>query len=518
MDPLSTFHLLTRLPPDELESAAEDVIARASLSDYIRLAWHIEHEDEPLKWAWHADCIAEHAEALWHGEIEWLIINILPGIAKSLFCSVYFPGWGWLDRPQTRFLCCSTNDLVVFRDARRHRKMIRSEWYQRLFMPDWSLSKSQAATGSFANTRGGERVSRTVRAGSLGARPHVKILDDPNDPERSDSEDCDKVNRWLESTFLKRKIIGMPDKLLLVQQRVAEMDASGFMLARQRKAKTVHLVLPNEYDPSRTFVSVVTRKETGEVWEDPREEEGELLAPELMDAEETELNKEDPAVYSAQFQQDPTPKAGIIFKRDMFRRWDYNPQPKPPDGVRPTYPLPAEFDYSFISCDPNNLKDDGKNTANTDYCPIQLWGVQGLDMYLRLELRQKLSAGAAVNAIYDFCQRYPEIFAVLIEKSASGPTMVGTLRALMGLAHEGELEEKYRKIRAWTVQGESKKQRAKGVVSVAAAGRIYIPNELEFAEYEYWLAEVCGFPRRRRDDRVDCLTQAIRFVESRPFG
>lgn len=519
MDPLSAWHLLTTLPPDELEDAAKDVVARFSLADFIRLSWHVEHEDEPLKWGWHADCIAEHSEALWHGEIEWLIINILPGIGKSIFCSVDFPAWAWLDRPQTRFLCCSTNDLVVFRDARRHRKLIQSNWYRRLFLPDWTLSKSQKATGSFGNTRGGERVSRTVRAGSLGARPHVKILDDPNDPERSDTDECSKVNSWLETTFLKRKIIGMPDKLLLIQQRVGENDASGFMLARQRKAKTVHLILPNEYDPARTFVSFAVHPETGEIWGDPRETEGELLAPNLMGPEETELNKEDPEIYSAQFQQDPTPKSGIIFQRDWFRRWSYNPDPTPAaDDIRPTYPLPAEFDYSFISCDPNNLRDENKSTANTDYCPIQLWGVKGLDAYLRTEHREKLSATVAVNAIHDFCLRYPEIFAVLIEKSAAGPTMIGTLRALMGLAHEVEIEEQYRKVRAWSVQGEKKIQRARGVVSVVSAGRVYIPNELEFAEFSWWLDEVCGFPRKRRDDRVDCLTQALRFVESRPFS
>jgi hypothetical protein len=518
MDPLSAFHLLTRLPPDELEDTAKAVIGEASLAWYIRFAWHLEHEDEPLKWGWHADCIAEHCEALWDGEIEWLIVSILPGIGKSLWCSVYFPSWGWIGRPRTKFLCCSTNDLIVFRDARRHRDLVEHRWYRRLFLPDWTLSKSQKATGSFANTRGGERVSRTVRSGSLGARPHVKILDDPNDPESSDSESCDKVNRWLENTFLKRKIIGLPDKLLVIQHRVAEMDASGFLLARKRKAKHVHLVLPNEYDPARTFVSFVPRRETGETWEDPRTEEGELLAPDLMGPEETELNKEDMEVYSALYQQDPTPPSGLIFQRDWFRRWSYEPNETPPDDVRPTYPLPAKFDYSFISCDPNNLRDENASRANTDYCPIQLYGVLGPNVYLREELRQKLSAGAATMAIYQYVQLHPNIICTLIERSAAGPTMITSLRNLLGVPHEDQAPEAFRKVRAWRVQGESKRQRAKGVVHIVQAGRVYIPNELEFGEYEYWLMEVCGFPRRRRDDRVDCLTQALRYVESKPFG
>jgi predicted phage terminase large subunit-like protein len=144
--------------------------------------------------------------------------------------------------------------------------------------------------------------------------------------------------------------------------------------------------------------------------------------------------------------------------------------------------------------------------------------VLGQDIYLRAEQRQKLSTGAAVNAIIDFLNHHDDISHVLIEKSASGPTMIGTLRALRGLAHEGDLAEEYQFFRPWTVQGESKPQRAKGVVSIVADGRVFIPNEQEFGEMEYWLAEITGFPRRRRDDRVDCMTQALKFIESKPYG
>jgi predicted phage terminase large subunit-like protein len=514
-NPVEAFHLLTKLPPDELADAAMDVVSRASLADFIRYAWDVQHDGEPLKWERHIACIGEHLEALWAHEIEWLIINIEPGVAKSLICSVDFPSWVWLKYPAARFLCSSANDIVTFRDARRHRDLVESDWYRRLFLPDWGLSRSQKATGSFANSAGGERVSRTVNAGITGSRPHCKIIDDPNNPLGS-ADDHDKVNTWLKDVLLKRRILGRPDCLCLIQQRIAENDASGFLLERRKKPKTVHLMLPNEFDPPRSFHSIVTNKETGKPWEDWRTEEGELLCPQLLNREETDREKEDPATYSAQYQQDPTPASGIIFLRSMFKRWSFEPQPNHPEW--PTYELPAKFDYSIVSCDPNNLKDEHKNTDNTDYCPIQLWGVLGQNIYLRTEQRQKLSVGAAVNAIIEFLDHHNDISEVLIEKSASGPTMIGTLRALRGLAHEVDLPEEYQFFRPWTVQGESKPQRARGVVSIVADGRVFIPNEQEFGEMEYWLAEITGFPRRRRDDRVDCMTQALKFIESKPYG
>jgi phage terminase large subunit-like protein len=518
MNPIRAFHLLTKLPPDELAQAIKATLATSTLSDFVRYAWHVHHEHEPLLWGWHIDCLCEHLEALWRHEIEWLIINIPPGFSKSLLTSVYFPSWVWLQQPQTRFLCCSTNDIVTYRDARRQRDLIDSDWYKRLFMPAWSLSKTQKAHGSFANTAGGERVSRTVRASIVGARPHCKLIDDPNDPMKSDTEECSKVNSWLSEVLLKRRILGQPDCLGLIQQRTAEMDASGYLLERAQKPKTVHLCLPNEHDPARTFVSTVPRRETGEVWVDPRDKEGELLCEGLKDREASDAEKaSDPATYSAQDLQDPTPAAGIIFLRSMFQRWSYEPRPSDPE--HPTIALPGEFDYSFITVDPNNLKDENKNTANTDYCPIDLWGVKNDFLYLRTEVRDKLSEGAAVNAIINFLDHYrDEVCAILIEKSASGPTMIGVLRALLNLAHECDLEECYQLVRPWAVQGESKVQRAKGALPVVAANKVVIPSEQEFGEFDYWLAEVTGFPRRRRDDRVDNLTAAVKFKESKPFG
>lgn len=520
MDPIQRFHLLTKLPKGELADAIRAQLATATLADFVRHAWPVHHQGEPLKWGWHIDCICEHLEALWRHEIEWLIINVPPGFSKSLLTSVYFPSWVWLHYPQARFLCCSTNDIVTYRDARRQRDLVDSEWYQRLFLAPWSLSKTQKAHGSFANTLGGERVSRTVRASIVGSRPHCKLIDDPNDPMRSDSEDCTKVNRWTSEVLLKRRILGQPDCLALIQQRTAEMDMSGFLLERADPKTTVHLCLPSEHDPSRAFSSPVVCRSTGKPWQDPREAEGELLCEALKDRATSDAEKAaDPATYSAQDQQDPTPRLGVIFLRSMFKRWSYEPNPTPSGEAVPTYELPGEFDYSFLSCDPNNLKDENKNRDNTDYCPIQFWGVKDEGVYLRDEQRQKLSADAAVMAIKNYIDHHQEeIRAVLIEKSASGPTMIGTLRALLGLSHEADIEERYQFVRAWTVQGESKPQRARGVLSVVAAGRVYIPNPDEMGEMNYWLDEITGFPKRRRDDRVDCLTQALKFVESKPFG
>lgn len=518
-----------RAGEDELRDVVEGFLCEATLAEFVYAAWTLHHEQEPLMWAPHIDCICEHLEATVDEQIQWLIINVPPGFSKSLLCSVYFPSWVWLKRPWYKFLCLSTNDHVTLRDARRHREIVTSPWYRRVFRPDWGISKSQAADGNFGNTRHGERVSRTVRSSIVGARPHGRLLDDPNDPEKINPDEYTRTNRWIEHTLLKRRA-KLTSPLILIQQRLHEADATGYLLSRARNPNTVHLVLPNRYKVERSFASTVVNQATGIAWRDWRTQDDELLFEPILDRETTEqeIAADGGVMDAAQNQQDPTPRAGIIFRRDMFRRWSHEPnlgdwpEGREPDftaGDYPTHPLPDKFDLLVSTCDPNNLKDE-KAKRHTDYAVIDIWGKHGLDYYLLAQVRQKLGVSATIAAVKDVIEHYSEQLAcVLIESKANGPTVIAGVRAVCGLAAEEKLPRTHQFIRDWGVQGESKTQRAEGIAYVAEAGRVYIQDERENGELEYWLNEVCGFPGRTRDDRVDTMTMALTFLErDRQFG
>ncbi|MDY0004693.1 MAG: hypothetical protein RBU30_25580, partial [Polyangia bacterium] len=512
---MQTLQLLASLPQSERRAAVECVLAEAHLADMVRFAWHVHHEDQPLRWGWHIDCICDHLEAALNEEIVWLLINVPPGFAKSLLTSVYFPAWVWLRAPWKKFLCSSTTEQVTLRDARRHKDLVTSDWYRSTFLPAWEINRNQKADSSFANTHGGERISLTVRAGMIGLRPDVRVLDDPNDPRKVNTEELQKVNDWLDSTFLKRRS-RKTTPLIAIQQRVHEADVTGYLLSRASRPSTVHLVLPNEYVPSRVLSTPVIDRTTGEPWKDRRTEAGELLSIEVQDAETTEHERSgEESVYEAQQQQDPTPKGGVIFRRDMFRRWSHEPKPDREDPY-PTYPLPASFDYSIASCDFNNLKAHD-STRNTDYAVVQIWGVLGQDRYLREEIRRKMGVGASISTVTALRDHYPDLAAILIVKAANGPTVIAAARAILGIADEECQPWEYQFVRDWSVQGETKEQRARVVVHIPAAGRVYVPDEQEYGDQEYWLLEVCGFPNRRRDDRVDCFTAAMSFLERNPF-
>ncbi len=524
--------MMERAGEDEVRDAIVCLVAELRLSTFVKHCWHVHHEAEPLGWNWHIDCICDHLEATLDGDIVWLLINIAPGFMKSLLCSVYFPAWVWLKYPWFRWLCSSTNEIVTLRDARKHKELITSPWYQRVFQPDWGILKTQSADGNFGTTRHGERVSRTVNSSIIGSRPHGRILDDANDP-KSTTEDYAKVNFWLEDTYFKRRAKLHPESFIVnVHQRTGELDSTGYMMSREIKPKHVHLVLPNRYVPQRSFHSMVFKPGTLELWEDPRTEVDELLHTLILDEAKTAEERAAPggeAIDAAQNQQDPTPRGGIIFKRSAFQRWSPAPNieewrklPAVPDferGYYPTYPLPDKFDLLLITVDPNNLK-DGKATRNTDYVVIDIWGRVNNLYYLVAQIRQKLGVAGTIAAVHQAVKlHHLQVAAVLVESKANGPTIINGLRAIMGIAAEEKLPETQQFVRKWNVQGETKTQRARGISYVVDGGRVFIPCEREHGYYVHWLNEICGFPNKVRDDCVDTMTMALTFFEKeRQFG
>src|SRR6266852_9984463 len=77
-------------------------LARDSLAEFVRQAWHIIEPTTPLLWNWHLDAICEHLEAVANTDIFRLIVNLPPRSGKSLVTSVLWPAWVWTKQASTR--------------------------------------------------------------------------------------------------------------------------------------------------------------------------------------------------------------------------------------------------------------------------------------------------------------------------------------------------------------------------------------------------------------------------------
>ena len=224
--------------PQGVQRAIERILASVerparpdiSLVQFVRDGWHVLEPATPYIHGWHIDVICEHLEAVSRGEIQKIIFNVPPGSMKSLLCAVFFPAWEWTFAPHLRFLTASYIQTYSTRDAMRSRTLMKSEWYRENWGQMFDFSGDQDMKTRYENTRRGFRHSTSVGGGATGERGHRKIIDDPIDPKKADSEDQrENVIRWHKETWSSRNV-NANTASIVIMQRLHERDLTGHLL------------------------------------------------------------------------------------------------------------------------------------------------------------------------------------------------------------------------------------------------------------------------------------------------
>jgi hypothetical protein len=182
--------------PDELAFEIERANAEDSLSEFIQQAWHIVEPGQEYIHNWHVDYVCEHLEAITENEIlpdgspyNRLLINVPPGMMKSLILNVFWPAWEWGPRnmPHLRYICAAHQQNLSVRDSTKMRRLIASDWYQKRWGDRVQLTRDQNMKTKFENTATGFREA--VAAGSItGARGDRVLIDDPHSVEGANSD------------------------------------------------------------------------------------------------------------------------------------------------------------------------------------------------------------------------------------------------------------------------------------------------------------------------------------------
>jgi predicted phage terminase large subunit-like protein len=148
--------------------------------------------------------------------------------------------------------------------------------------PSWEIGHvvSVARVGGPAQRVYDIQVAFTNNFFAAGVLAHnCIIIDDPNSASEAFSEATIEATKdWWDSTMSTRHNDPKTGAFVIVQQRLAEDDLTGHILSKNAGEWT-HLVLPMRYERDRSFVTAIG-------WQDPREEEGELLWPERFGEDE----------------------------------------------------------------------------------------------------------------------------------------------------------------------------------------------------------------------------------------
>lgn len=307
--------------PNAALAAINYDLASGKLIDFTEVFWTIIEPGRPFVRGWAVEAICDHLEAVTYGHIRKLLINVPPGLMKSLTTNVLWPAWEWgpRNRPDLRYIGASYSQDLTIRDNRRCRQIIESDVYQEMFGDRFHLVDDQNAKVRYDTDKRGFKIATSVSGMGTGERADRFITDDPHNVKGAESETkLDEVAHWFTEVVPTR--INDPElsAFVSIMQRVHERDHSGLILSAD--LGFTYLCLPMEYEPDR---KCFTDLGAGKRFEDPRTEEGELLFPERFSRRylETDLKPTLSAwggqyAISGQLQQSPTPRGGGLFKVD----------------------------------------------------------------------------------------------------------------------------------------------------------------------------------------------------------
>lgn len=484
-----------------------------SLSDFVRLAWHVVEPGAEYVHGWHIDFICAHLEAI-TDELQFddgsyynrLLINVPPGTMKSLLTNVFWPSWEWGPRnmPHLRYVCTSHSQNLAIRDSTKMRRLIQSDWYQARWGDRVKLTGDQNAKTKFENTATGFREAVAFES-LTGVRGDRVIIDDPHsvDGAASDAKRESAIETFLEA-IPSRLTNPTKSAIVVIMQRLHEEDVSGVIL--DKGLGYDHIMLPMRYDPGRAMPTMLGL-------EDRRVEEGQLLFPArfplaVVDRDEAVMG---PYATAGQFQQSPEPRGGGVIKREWWQPWDH-----------PAFP---SFDYIIAALDTAYT-----TKSENDPSAMTVWGIwSGGDQTAQIT-RAPTSEGdmiAVLNRTYN--EERPKVMMMhawadhlelheLVEKVQETMTRYGVDKLLVENKASGySVAQEIRRLYGYeefAVQlidpkGNDKLARLFSIQHLFAEGLIHAP-ERSWAEMV--ITQCAQFPRAKHDDLVDTVSMALRHL------
>ena len=507
------------------------------------------------------EAVAYHLEAVIHGDIKRLIVNIPPRMSKSSLTSVSLPAWTWARRwesstsgPGVQFLHASYSQSLSLRDSVKCRRLIESPWYRKYWGDRFKLTSDQNTKTRFDNDRSGSRLCTSVGSTLTGEGGNIIIVDDPNAAQEAFSEaTINTTIEWWDTALSTRLNNARDGAFIIIQQRLAEDDLTGHVLSKDVGDWT-HLMLPMRYEMERHTHTVVG-------WDDPRgcdddgvplvtvlpdglrvpaspeaaavlrEREGELLWPERFGEKEVALLERTlgPFAAAGQLQQRPEVKGGGIIKRDWWKLWDSDVFP--------------ECDYIIGSLDTSYTEKQendpsamtvwgvfsGDRTAYVDNIasnrPMKRNGDNGLiniadhasrfdeAAQVKFNLSASHSSAPKIIMLYAWEEwlEFPQLIEkvaqtakkfkldrLLIENKAAGHSVSQELRRLFSSSDFA--------VQLVDPKGVDKRSRVYAIQHMFSEGLIYAPDRV-WAEKV--LVQTGMFPKAKHDDLTDTVSMAL---------
>lgn len=339
-----------------------------------------------------------------------LLMNLPPGWAKSQLCKS-FVAWAMAHYPDSKFLYISHSADLAAKHTHAIKKMMCLPLYKTLFNVE--IRRDSSAKDFFQTEQGGVVAafgSKGAITGHDGGMPGLDrfsgcvLIDDVHKPDEVHSDTTrESVKRNYFET-IERRLRAPNVPLILLGQRLHEDDLPAHIL--------------NGAD-GKPWKKVIIKA---------LDDAGNARYPEVNPKDQLLLMQEtQPYVFASQFQQDPMPSGGALFKEDWF----------------PLLTDEPKIISTFVTADSAETEKE-----YNDATVFSFWGIYKLDFKGReidelyalhwidcVELRvDPKDLESEFLDFYAGCMRHkvkPRFAA--IEKKSTGVTLISTLKTVQGL-------------------------------------------------------------------------------------
>jgi len=457
------------LPPGVDKNDLVQHLLANDFPTFIRMCFKTLNPGSNFEDNWHILAIAWHLEQVRLGNIKRLIITMPPRSLKSISATVAFSAFIHGNDPTKHVISVSYGQDLSVKFQNDYRTILTSQWFKSIF-PNCKINPRKDTEREVNLTSRGSRLATSIDGTLTGRGADIIIIDDPLKPgDAMSATKRDRVNEWFGSTLLSRLNDKVNGAIVIVTQRVHAHDLVGHVLDQG----------PNDWDVLN-LPAIATDEQKIQIGNNRffTRSAGGILHPKhepksVLDQMRRDIGSD---AFEAQYQQNPVPPGGAMFKRNWIERYDFAPY----DG-----------DYEIIQ----SWDTASKTGPANDWSVCTTWMIREGKYYILDLFRQKLDyPQLKAQAISLFGQYKPRV--VLIEDTGVGIGLIEELK-------QAEINT------VPIVPVSSKEARASIQSAKFEGGRVFFPlNKPWLSELE---TELCSFPGSRHDDQVDSIVQALAY-------
>jgi hypothetical protein len=338
-----------------------------------------------------------------------LLINVPPGHGKSTLLA-YWVAWSLSKYPRSQYLYISYGHELATKHTEMIRRIITNSHYRNLFgieirhdmkAKDHFVTTSGASVKAFGSS--GPITGQDAGLPNCEEFSGAVIIDDAHKPDEVHSDTIRQrvIDNYRETILQRPRGPNVP--IIFIGQRLHEDDLPSYMLSGRDERIWRRVVLKAIDDA------------------------GNALYPEVNPLSQLlEKKEKNPYVFSSQFQQEPVPSGGALYKVHNFPILDEEPK----------------ILYTFITADTAET-----TKSYNDASVFSFWGLYRVVEYGRetgqiglhwldcVELRvEPKDLRDEFILFYTECMRHPvKPLLAAIEKKSTGVTLISVLQEMRGL-------------------------------------------------------------------------------------